>query len=590
MVTIDVERFEAFLFDLDGVITQTASVHARAWQRTFDEFLTQQAEQTGAAFVPFDTDTDYRRYVDGKPRLAGILSFLAARGINLPMGEPGDLPECATVHGIAARKDRYFVELLTREGVQVFPSAPIFLHEARRRGLRLAVASSSHHCSEILRAARLTALFDVRVDGIELDRLGLSGKPAPDMFLEAARRLDSPPMRIAVFEDATAGVAAARAGGFGLVVGIGRNVQAKVLLESGADQVIADLSEMRLQGSSDRLRMRRRRQVLQDFRTRDKSMNGPELGLVGDVGATYARFALVASDGSTAAPKVYALDDYPSIADAMESFLAGGSSVKQPTQAVLAVAAPMTGDQVTLTNHSWTFSIEGLRRRLGLERLRVINDFAANALAVPHFREGDRTQIGSGAPIADAPIGVIGPGTGLGVSALVSIGDGTVPIQSEGGHVTMAPADEREGAVLDLMRRRYDHVSAERVLSGPGLINLYNALCELSGVPAKPFTAPQITSPQVGEEDPRAWEATAMFCAMLGTVAGNLALTFGARGGIYIAGGIVPRLGAVFAQSAFRARFEAKGRFTSYLAAIPTYVITRPLPALLGAAKLLESP
>ncbi|ARP98306.1 glucokinase [Pseudorhodoplanes sinuspersici] len=319
-------------------------------------------------------------------------------------------------------------------------------------------------------------------------------------------------------------------------------------------------------------------------------MNGPKLGLVGDVGATNARFALVAPDGSITAPRVYALDDYPSIADAIETYLTEELPARRPMLAVLAVASPITGDQVTLTNHNWTFSIEGLRRRFRLERLRVINDFAANALAIPHLREGDRTQIGSGAPIADAPIGVIGPGTGLGVSALVPMDDGSMPIQGEGGHVTMAPVDEREGAVLDLMRRRYDHVSAERILSGPGLVNLYNALCELSGVPAAPFTAPQITSAQVGVEDPRAREAMAMFCAMLGTIAGNLALTFGARGGIYIAGGIVPRLGAAFAKSAFRTRFEAKGRFTSYLAAIPTYVITRPLPALLGAAKLLKRP
>jgi glucokinase len=152
----------------------------------------------------------------------------------------------------------------------------------------------------------------------------------------------------------------------------------------------------------------------------------------------------------------------------------------------------------------------------------------------------------------------------------------------------MAAADERETAVLDLMRRRFDHVSAERFLSGPGLVNLYNALCELSGEHAAPLTAAQITNPGIESEFPRAREATAMFCAMLGTVAGNLALTVGALGGIYIAGGIVPKLGAEFAQSRFRHRFEAKGRFQAYLAAIPTYVITHPEPALLGAAKLIE--
>ncbi len=161
-------------------------------------------------------------------------------------------------------------------------------------------------------------------------------------------------------------------------------------------------------------------------------------------------------------------------------------------------------------------------------------------------------------------------------------------VQGEGGHVTMAAADDREAAVLELMRRRFDHVSAERILSGPGLVNLYNALSELSGEPAAPLTAAQITNPGIENEYPRAREATAMFCAMLGTIAGNLALTIGALGGIYIAGGIVPKLGESFAQSNFRSRFEAKGRFRGYLAAIPTYVITHPEPALLGAAKLVE--
>jgi glucokinase len=154
----------------------------------------------------------------------------------------------------------------------------------------------------------------------------------------------------------------------------------------------------------------------------------------------------------------------------------------------------------------------------------------------------------------------------------------------------MAPANAQESAILDVMRKRYGHVSAERVLSGPGLVNLYNSLCELSEVLAAQFTPAQITNPSIWDEDPRTQEATAMFCAMLGTVAGNLALTLGARGGIYVAGGIVPRLGSFFAQSEFRARFEAKGRFRGYLATIPTYVIVRPLPALLGATALLKRP
>jgi glucokinase len=312
------------------------------------------------------------------------------------------------------------------------------------------------------------------------------------------------------------------------------------------------------------------------------------IGLVGDIGGTNARFALVQADGSLARVRVLATDDHPTIADAIAFYFAKFPA-ERPDQAVLAVAAPVTGDRISMTNHPWRFSIAELREALALRRLRVINDFVANALAVPRLGTHEINQIGGGSALADAPIGILGPGTGLGVSALVRCADGWVPIQGEGGHVTMAPADARESEVLDLMRRRYDHVSAERVLCGAGLVNLYNALCELDRVPAAPLTAAQITDPRTEAEDPRARAATDMFCAMLGTVASNLALTIGARGGIYIAGGIVPRLGAAFAESPFRASFEAKGRFRDYLAAIPTFVITRSEPALLGAASLLKS-
>lgn len=249
MVTIDVKQFGAFIFDLDGVVTQTASLHARAWQQLFDEFLGQHSKQTGAASVPFDPEADYRRYVDGKSRLDGISSFLAARRIDVPVGEPRDRPEKATIYGLASRKDRYFVELLGREGVQVFDSASTLLREARERGVRIAVASSSHHCAEILEAGRLAELFDARVDGHDLDRLALRGKPAPDIFLEAAQRLAVAPAQAVVFEDAAAGIAAGRAGGFGLVIGVGRGAHAAALIESHADHVVADLGEVHLEGS-----------------------------------------------------------------------------------------------------------------------------------------------------------------------------------------------------------------------------------------------------------------------------------------------------------------------------------------------------
>jgi len=312
-----------------------------------------------------------------------------------------------------------------------------------------------------------------------------------------------------------------------------------------------------------------------------------EWGLVGDIGATNSRLALVEPDGSFSQIRVFACDEFAGLAEMIETYFSSKARTRIPPRAVLAVASPVTGDEISFTNLPWTFSIEDLRRRFGFTHLSIINDFVANALALPHLGADDRTQVGGGAAVEGAPMAVLGPGSGLGVSALVRNGADVVPIQGEGGHVTMAAADAREAKVLDLMRARFDHVSAERVLSGPGLINLYAALCELSGEPVAELGAAQITDARTGETHPRAREATAMFCAMLGTIAGNLALTLGARGGIYIAGGIVPRLGPTFAQSEFRARFEAKGRFRAYLAAIPTCVITRPFPALLGAASLL---
>jgi glucokinase len=311
--------------------------------------------------------------------------------------------------------------------------------------------------------------------------------------------------------------------------------------------------------------------------------------LVGDIGGTNARFGLVSPDGSLLHSRVLADADYPDIAEAIDAYLADRGGLPRPRRGAIAIASPVAGDEVRMTNHPWVFSISGLRGRLRFHRLAVINDFTAQALALPHLKDGDRTVIGGGKAEAGAPIGVLGPGSGLGVSGLIPAGKRWLPLTGEGGHSTMSPYTDREGAVLGAMRRHFDHVSAERALSGPGLVNLYHALCEIDGVPAQQFTAAQITDEAVGREDKRCREATAMFCAMLGTVAGNLALTLGARGGVYIGGGIVPRLGARFAASQFRERFEAKGRFRTYLATIPTFVVTHQLPAFLGcAAALME--
>ena len=310
--------------------------------------------------------------------------------------------------------------------------------------------------------------------------------------------------------------------------------------------------------------------------------------LIGDIGATNARFALAAANGAVQHTRVLACDDYATISDAIAAYLAA-DALPKPHAAALAVASPVTGDMVTLTNHPWSFSIAALQHHFGLDRLLVVNDFTANALAMPHLAPQERLAIGGGSPVPGTPIAVLGPGSGLGVSGLIPAPNGWMALAGEGGHATMPPADERESVVLDHMRRRFDHVSAERVLSGPGLVNLYQTLCEIEGVPAAPFTPAQIADRRIGESEPLCRAALEMFCTMLGTVAGDLALTLGARAGVYIAGGIVPRLGAHFAETGFRERFEAKGRFGPYLSAIPTYVVTHPIPAFLGLVSLLDA-
>jgi glucokinase len=314
----------------------------------------------------------------------------------------------------------------------------------------------------------------------------------------------------------------------------------------------------------------------------------PATWLVGDIGATHARFGLVSPAGKLLHSRTLSDEDFPTIDDALAAFLAERGALPMPRQGAIAIASPITGDQVTMTNHPWNFSIRGLRDRLGLDRLEIINDFTALALALPRLTPNDRLVVGGGAAAAGAPMGVLGPGSGLGASGLVPSGNAWIALTGEGGHATMAPATDGESAVLDRMRRHFDHVSAERALSGPGLVNLYNTLAELDGVPAKGYTAAQITDLAIRTEDPLCVETTTMFCAMLGTVASNLALTLGARGGIYIGGGIVPRLGQTFINSPFRERFEAKGRLQPYLAAIPTFVVTHPLPAFLGCTALLS--
>jgi beta-phosphoglucomutase family hydrolase len=238
------DGIQACLFDLDGVLTQTAKVHAAAWKEMFDGYLRERAERTGEAFVPFDARADYEEFVDGKPRYDGVRSFLASRGISLPDGTPDDDPRSETIDGLGNRKNDLVLELIERDGVEVYDGSVRYVRAARDAGLRRAVVSSSANCRDVLESAGILDLFDEIVDGVVATREGLKGKPAPDTFLAGARRVGVEPAAAAVFEDAVAGVEAGRAGGFGCVVGVDRVGHADALREHGAVVVVRDLAEL----------------------------------------------------------------------------------------------------------------------------------------------------------------------------------------------------------------------------------------------------------------------------------------------------------------------------------------------------------
>jgi beta-phosphoglucomutase family hydrolase len=238
------DKVSACLFDLDGVLTKTAKVHASAWKEMFDAYLRERAARTGEPFVPFDEVAEYDQYVDGKPRYEGVQSFLASRGIELPRGEPNDPPQAETVDGLGNRKNEIVLRLIREHGVEPYEGSVRYVHAAKEAGLRRAVVSSSTNAQDVLIAAGIEDLFEVRIDGVLAEREHLPGKPAPDTFLAGARALGVQPAQAAVFEDALAGVAAGRAGRFGFVVGVDRVGQADALRTHGADVVVSDLSEL----------------------------------------------------------------------------------------------------------------------------------------------------------------------------------------------------------------------------------------------------------------------------------------------------------------------------------------------------------
>lgn len=316
-------------------------------------------------------------------------------------------------------------------------------------------------------------------------------------------------------------------------------------------------------------------------------MPQPPLSLVADIGGTNARFGLVEGEGArpTRVHK-YRCADFPRLEDAAEAYFQ--TQGIRPARAAIAVATAVTGDRVSMTNHHWAFSVAETRARLRLDQLLVLNDFTALALALPLLPREALHQVGAGAPAADTPLALLGPGTGLGVSGLIPAGDRYIPLQSEGGHVTYGAANAREGEILAVIGRRYPHLSVERLTSGPGLVNLYQAISQLAGAEPEELAPEQISGRAIAGECPHCAEALETFCSILGTAAGNLVLTIGARGGVYIGGGIVPKLGEYFVRSRFRAAFEYRGRFSDYLAAVPSYVIHADQPALLGAADALN--
>ena len=310
------------------------------------------------------------------------------------------------------------------------------------------------------------------------------------------------------------------------------------------------------------------------------------MDVIADIGATHSRCALLDPEGRIQAPELFNNADFEGLESLLNAYLERRRSTDRPTRAALAVAAPILGDHVEMTNLEWSFSQISLQVSLGVRRLQVLNDFEALAWSLLDLDATATQQIGRGKAERRGARGVIGPGSGLGVSALIPHADGWVAIAGEGGHVTLAASTSEEQQVIEILRDRFEHCSAERVLSGPGLVNLYAALGEIAGR-GIPTVEPDDITALAHKGEPLAMRTVDMFMAFLGTVAADLAVTVGTRGGIYIAGGVVAHLVDELKNSAFRARFEAKGRYRKYMSAIPTFVITERVPAFRGLRRIM---
>jgi glucokinase len=319
--------------------------------------------------------------------------------------------------------------------------------------------------------------------------------------------------------------------------------------------------------------------------------HGPRI--LADIGGSSASFGLETAPNQIEAIWLTECEAYPTLGAAMVAYLSQAATVAaggyQARFAGIAIANPIDGDWVTMTNHHWSFSIEAVCSQFSLKSLVVVNDFTALASALPYLAAEHKHQVGSGIARSGATIGLVGADAGLGVSGLVPAGDRWIAIDSEGGHATFAPMNEREIDILRYARRYHEHVSSERLVSGIGLALVYRALCERARVEPQNLSSAEIMERGVHRLDPVCEETLLAFCEMLGTVAGNVALTLGAKGGIYIGGRTVLKMSEFFERSGFRARFEQKGRFSDYLAHIPTYVITEKYPVLIGMSAMLSA-
>ena len=314
--------------------------------------------------------------------------------------------------------------------------------------------------------------------------------------------------------------------------------------------------------------------------------------VLADIGGTHARFAIAVSLGAFTAFTLYHNKDFSQFTDVLQTYLSSEEAVKAGAKdiqiAAIAIASPLSGDRIQMTNLDWSFSITEVKNTFHFSELHFFNDFYALAMALPFLNANDTYQMGGKSQTQKRAKGLLGAGTGLGVSALIPHHDKWIPLETEGGHVTLAAFNEQEAKLIERARSSIPHISAERFLTGSGLELLYRLLLPQRHHKPDTLKAHEITTYAMNGECIVCQEALNTFCAMLGTVASNLALSLGAKGGIYIGGGIVPRLGNYFAESIFRKRFEDKGRFSAYLAEIPVFIITNPYATLVGLSHLLS--